>query len=140
MEAQRQLVHVHEGAVGEPAHRVHRHLGEHAVAQLRQRRHQDAHAAVGDRHRDRRGERPDQPVGGRDRRGAVAGERVGRPFEGEGHRDGRELGRKQQHHGAEHAQLQVAAVGRPDVGPQVDDGRQQRAAVRGYAWDSLSAG
>ena len=46
----------------EPAHRVHRHLGEHAVAQLRQHRHQDAHAAIGERHRDRRGDRPGQPA------------------------------------------------------------------------------
>ena len=36
MEAQRQLVHVLEGEDREPPHRVHRHLGEHAVAQLGQ--------------------------------------------------------------------------------------------------------
>ncbi len=98
--------------IGEPAHRVHRHLGEHAVAHLRQRRHQDAHAAIGDRHGDRRGEHPDQPVGGGDRRAALAGQRIGRPFEGEGNRDGGELGGEQQHHRAQHAQL-AGRAGRP---------------------------
>ena len=59
----------------------------------------------------------------RDRRACPAGKRIGRPFVGERNRDGRELGRQQQHHGADHAQLQVAPVGRPDIGPQMDDGR-----------------
>ena len=80
---------------------------------------------------DRRRERPSSQDRRRHRRGALAGQRVGRPFEGEGHRDGRELGGEQQHHGAQHAQLQVAAVGRPDIGPQVDHGLEQRAAVGG---------
>ena len=46
MEAQRQFVHVDEGEIGELAHRMHRHLGEDAVAPLRQHRHQHAHDAV----------------------------------------------------------------------------------------------
>ena len=65
----------------------------------------------------------------RDRRRALSDQRVRRPFEGERHRDRGELGGEQQHQRAEHAQLQVGAVGRPDVGPQVDHGAQERAAV-----------
>ena len=104
-----------------------------AVAQLRRHRHDDAHAAIGQSHHDRRGHGPDQPVVGADRGAALAGERVGRPFEGEGRDDGGELGEQQQHRGAEHAQLQVAPVRRPDIGPEVDDGGHQRAAVGGHA-------
>ena len=51
--------------------------------------------------------------------------------------NGGKLRRQQQHHGAEHAQFQIGAVGRPDVGPQVDDRREQRTAIRG-ACGSLS--
>ena len=131
MEAQRELMHVHESAIGKPAHRIHRHLGEQSVTQLRQRRHQDAHATIGNRHGDRRGHRPQQPVRCRDRRGAVTGERVGCPFVREGHRDGRELCGQQQDHGPDHPGLQVATVGRPDIGPEMDEGREQRAAVGG---------
>ena len=62
MEAQRQLVQMREGAHRKPAHRVHRHLAEQAVAQLRKRRHQDAHAAISNHHGDRHGQQPRQPV------------------------------------------------------------------------------
>ncbi len=119
VEAQRQLVHMHEGAVGEPAHRVHRHLGEHAVARLLEQRHQDAHAAIGNGHGDGHGNHPSEPIRGR--RAAGTGKRIGRPFECEGNRDRRELGCQQQRHGAKHPQLQVAAVGWPDIGPQMDE-------------------
>ena len=117
--------------IGEPAHRVHRHLGEDAVAHLGEHRHQDAHAAIGDRHQDRRGQHPGQPGRRRDRRTALPGQRVGRPLEGERHRDGGELGAQQQHHRDHDAQLQVAPVGRPDIGPQPTHRREQRAAVGG---------
>ena len=49
---------------------------------------------------------------GAHRRAALAGERVGRPFEGEGHRDGGELGGEQQHHRQRDAQL-AGRGGRP---------------------------
>jgi hypothetical protein len=71
MKAQRQKVHVLEGEDRQPSHRVHRHLGEHAVAKLRQPRHQDAHEAIGERHRDWRGDRPAKPRFGRDRGAAL---------------------------------------------------------------------
>ena len=103
MEAQRQQMHVLEGEHRQPPHRVHRHFGENAVAPLRQQPHDDAHAAIGERHHHRRGERPGEPIAGRNRRGAVAGERIGRPFEGEGHRHGGELGEEQQHGRENHA-------------------------------------
>jgi len=55
MKAQGQVMHVHESERREPAHRVHRHLGEHAVARLLEQRHQDAHATIGNGHGDGRG-------------------------------------------------------------------------------------
>ena len=127
MEAQRQLVHVIEGHDGETAHRVHRHLGEQAVAQLRQQRHQNAHAAVRHRHDDGNRRHPGQPGAARHR---LASESIGRPFEGERHRYGGELGGEQHHHRPYHPHLQVVAVGRPDVRPQIDQGLEQRSAFR----------
>ena len=85
MKAQRQLVHVDECQISEPAHRVHRHLGEDAVAPLREQRHQHAHAAVGERHDDRRRDQPHRPVRRAHRRLPCAGQRIDRPFEGERH-------------------------------------------------------
>ena len=132
MEAERELVHVLEGAVGEPAHRVHRHLRENTVAHLGEHRHQDAHAAIRDGHEDRRGEHPEQP-GGRGHRCAVLpGERIGRPFEGERHRDGRELGGQQKHHRSGDAKLEIAPIGRPEIGPQPTHDGEQRAALGGH--------
>ena len=141
MKAQRQQMHVLEGEHRQPPHRVHRHLGENAVAQLRQRRHQDAHAAIGQRHHHRRRQRPGDDVVGPERRGAVAGQRIGRPFEGERHRDGGELGGEQQHGREDHAVLQVAPVGRPDIGPQMGERAQHGAAVGGHlAFGALVVG
>ena len=132
MEAQRQLVHVLEGEEREPPHRVHRDLGEHAVAQLRERRHQDAHAAVGQRHRDRRGDRPGQPGVGRDRRAALPGQRIDRPFEGERHRDGRELGeRTAARSPSTTRRLQVARGRTARCRATAAAASQQRAAVGG---------
>jgi hypothetical protein len=98
MEAQRQLMHVLEGHQREIAHRVHRHLGEHAVARLSGQRHHDAGQTIGDC--------PDHPgdngpIGPRQIkwRTWLSGQRVGRPLEGERHRDGCELGDQQQRHG-----------------------------------------
>ena len=66
VEAQRQLVQVPEGAVGELAHRVLADRGEQHVAQLRQHHHQDAADAIGDDEEQRRhGEREWLSVAGR---------------------------------------------------------------------------
>ena len=124
MKAQRQQMHVLEGEKRKPAHRIHRHLGENAVAPLREHAHQDAHAAIGERHHHRRRQRPDEPVVGSDRRGTVARQRVGRPFESKRHRDGRELGDENQHGREQDTRLQIGTVGRPDIGPQVDQRRE----------------
>ena len=129
MKAQRQQMHVLEREHRQPPHRVHRHLGENAVAPLGEKRHDDAHAAIGERHHDRRRERPGEPIVRRHRRRAAAGERIGRPFEGERHRDGREFGEEQKHGRENDAALQVAPVRRPDIGPQVDQRGQQGPAV-----------
>ena len=127
MEAQRQFVHVDEGDVGELAHRMHRDAGEDAVAKLRQYRHQHAHRAVACGHQQGRCDQPQRPVRRFDGRGARAVERVDRPFEGERHDQRRELRDQQQHHRPDHAHLQVRAIARPDIGPQMyqrpDQGR-----------------
>ena len=133
MKAQRQQVHVLERAHGEPPHRVHRHLGEDRVARLGEQRHHHAHAAIGDRHHHRRRQRPGEDVVGTERRGAVTGERVGRPLEGERHRDRRELGGKYQQRGNPDAHLEVAPIGRPDVRPQMHERREQRVAAAAAA-------
>ena len=114
MEAQRELVHVLEGEHREPAHRIHRDLGEQAVARLGEQRHHDAHAAIGRGHRERHRHHPTPG-----RLVGLVDERVGRPFEGEGHRDGGELGREQQPERKQHPRLEVGPVRRPYVRPQV---------------------
>ena len=87
MKAQRQLVHVDEGDVGELAHRMHRDAGENAVAPLRQHRHQHAHCAVADGHQ-QAAMRSATASSSTASTGAVADavERIDRPFEGERHR------------------------------------------------------
>ncbi len=128
VEAQRQLMHVLEGADGEPPHRMHRHLGEQAVAKLRQRGHHDAHAAIGDGQGNRSRKHPCHPRIGSDRGASLPGQRVDCPFVGERDRDRGELGDQQQQGRLQHAELEVAPVGRPDIGPQVDERGHQRTA------------
>ncbi|MEH2571562.1 hypothetical protein V1272_000897 [Bradyrhizobium sp. AZCC 1708] len=120
MKAQRQFVHVNEGDVGEFAHRMHGDAGEDAVAKLRQHRHKHPHRAVACGHQQWRGDQPQHPVRGLDRCRAHAVERIDRPFEGERHRQRRELRREQQHHRPDDAHFQVRAVAGPDIGPQVN--------------------
>ena len=73
VKAQRQLMHVNEGAIGEFSDRMHRDLGEDAVAPLRQHRHQHAHRAVAQGHDQRRGDQPQRPVRRLHRSGIGAG-------------------------------------------------------------------
>ena len=77
MKAQREQMHVLEGEHRQPPHRVHRDLGENAVAPLRQHAHEDAHAAIGERHQHRRRQRPGEPVVG-DRSARCRGRRARR--------------------------------------------------------------
>ena len=117
MEAQGQQVHVLEGEHRQPPHRMHRDLGEQRVANLGDAGHQDAHAAIGRGHHDRRRNHDGEPGGA----GAVRlmGERIGRPFVGEGHRDGGELGGQEQAKRHQHALFEIGAVARPDIGPKL---------------------
>ena len=124
--AQRQLVHVHEGLVGEVTDGMLADAGKERVAQVVEQVHQDAADAIGDdqhdgngeQHRQTNRERPVAAGGGR------LGQRVGRPFVGVGHEHGDELG------GNEHAQrhhdpaLQVRPVARPHIGPHVAERRE----------------
>ena len=112
----------------QPAHRIHGHFGENAVAPLGEKTHQNARRAIGKSHHDRRRQGPSQPIVRRDRRCATPGERVGRPFESERHGDGGELGDKEQHGREDNARFEIAAIRRPNVRPKIDDRRHQIAA------------
>ena len=128
-----------EGEHCQAAHRMHRHLREDAIARLGQERHQNARAAIGDGQRKRRGEHPNDPraLAGR-RRAGGPGERVGRPFEGERHGDGRELRQHEQDERDHHASLEIAAIRRPDIRPQIDERRN--SPPPSGAMSGLSAG
>ena len=66
-----------------------------------------------------------------DRRARLAGERIGRPFEGEGTVMVASLAISSSTIAHEDPHFQVGAVGRPDIGPQPDQGAKQRALLRG---------
>ena len=128
MKAQRQLVHVDEGDVGELAHRMHRDAGENAVAPLRQYRHQHAHRAIADAS-SASGDAISHSVQFDASTGAeptpLSASIAHLKVNGTDQR--RDLRDQQQHHRPHHAHLQVRAVARPDIGPQVhqrpDQGR-----------------
>ncbi len=117
MKAQRQLVHVDEGAIGQLAHRMHRYASKDSVAPLGQDRHQYAQAAIAQGHDQGRGDYPQLPVRRLHRSGICAGQRVDRPFESERHRKRRQFGEQQQHHRPDHAHLEIGAIAGPDIGP-----------------------
>src|SRR5262249_16791105 len=56
------------------------------------------------------------------------GQRVGRPFEGERHGNGGELGKEKQHGREDDTRFEIAAIRRPNVRPKIDDRRHQIAA------------
>ena len=124
--AQRQIVHVHEGLVGEVAHRVLADAGEQRVAQVVEHVHQDAADAVGDDQHDGNGDERREADGERAAAagGGRRGERVGRPFVGVGHQNGDELGGDQDAERQNHPELEVRPVARPHVGPQVAQRRE----------------
>ena len=130
MKAQRQLVQVDEGAVGELADRVLPDAREERVAQLVQRGGDDAPDIVGEHQHHRPGNER-RHVGGRP---ALAGQRIGRPFEEIGHEHGDDLGGDERQEGDQHAPLQVRPVGRPHIGPEVPERRERAAAIRRDPW------
>ena len=123
-------MHVLEGEHRQPPHRVHRHLGENAVAPLRQ------HAPSGCACRHRRASSPPAPPAPRRANcwrpiGAVpwpASASVAH-LKVNGTAMVASLAAKISTVANTHASLQVAAVGRPDVGPQMEQRREQRRAV-----------
>ena len=143
VKAQRELVHMLEGAQRQLAHGVHGDLGEHALAHLHQQRHGDADSAVEHDRQHRRAREPRQcraagqvAAGGRD-------QRVRRPLERERHGDRDELRRQHERERKHDGGLQVRPVGRPDVGGQAFQhtpllGRQLEA--RGQAGERAAGG
>ncbi len=100
----------------QPAHGIHRHGGEYGVPALRQRGHEYAQGCVkqGERRRSR-----EKSGGGRSPVMNLR-QRVGRPFEGVGHGDGRKLGQRQQRQGEKDAPAQVGAAAWPDIGSELN--------------------
>ncbi len=120
--AQRQVVHVDEGLIGEIADGVLADAGEERVAQVVEHVHQDAADAVGDDQHDRNGDEHRQADCERAAAGAWLGQRVGRPFVGVGHQHGDNLGGDQNGQRQHDAELQVRPVARPHIGPQIAQG------------------
>ncbi len=135
MEAQRQAVQVHEGAVGELAHGVLADAGEQRVAQLVQPVEDDAAEIVAEHQHERRRQHERQVAW----RLALAGQRVGRPFVGIGHQHRDDLGDQQRGKRQHDAALQVGAVRRPHIGPEVQH-RRQRAPARRHLDRRVSHG
>ena len=114
-------MHVDESEIGELADRVHGDAGKNSVAPLGQHRHQHAQGAIAQGHDQRRGDQPQRPVRRLYGSGVRAGQGVDRPFEGEGHRQGRDLGEQQEHDRPDHAHFQIEAIAGPDIRPQVHE-------------------
>ena len=134
--AERQLVHVDERDVGEIPDRVLADLCEQRVSEVVEHVHQDAADAVGDDQHDRDGENRGEANG----RGSVGsgdhvGHRVGRPLVGVGDENGDDLGGDQNAEGETDTPLQVGAVRRPHVRPQLGERDEHRLAPhRHRAW------
>ena len=114
MKAQRQVVQMLEHFDRQSAHCVHGDCREQAVTALLGERHQDAQDPVKSGQR----RRSDQNTRQRDRiQGQLVGDRIGRPLVGIGNGDREQFREQHQRDGEKYAQLQIRAVGWPDVRP-----------------------
>ena len=127
MEAQRKLVHVDEGAVGKLAHGVLPDLCKQRVPQLVEGQLRHTHEIVGNDQHHRR----DQEGGNIVRCRKLAPKRVGRPFEEIRHQHEHQLGDHEKHRRPNDAHLQVQPIGRPHIGPEIEEGPQHRAFGNG---------
>ena len=130
MEAQRQLVHVDEGLVGELADRMLADAGKQCVTQLVEANLQDPGEIIEDDKRDGAEQEGRQKTCHID----PAIQRIGRPFEEIGDEDQDKLRDDQEDGGPDHPHLQIEAVGRPHVGPEVDQGLHWVAVVGRYCF------
>ena len=112
MEGKRELVQVAEGFVGKLAHRALAHLREDGIAHLGEDHHEDAAHAIGQHHEDRHREQCHLDT-------RLGGERIGCGLEGVGRHHRHELGGHQQQHGDDHADLEIHAPHRPEIGHQM---------------------
>ena len=117
-------MHMHEDVICEALDRMHGDGGEQCVARLRQQRIDDAQQAVENREAYRAREH------GRDRLGALVGDRVGRPFEGIGHRRVDQLANQQQNEGEQHPPFQIGPALGPNIGPQMRDRPEQTGVLQ----------
>ncbi|MNL38623.1 hypothetical protein D3C87_1608510 [compost metagenome] len=127
MKAQRQLVHVHEGLVGELPDRMLADAGKQCVAQLVEPRLQQAREVVGKHQHDRAAQELRQEA----QRIRLVVQRVRRPFEEIGNEDQDDLGNHQDDRRPDDPKLQIGPVGRPHIGPQIDDGAKRIARIGG---------
>ena len=125
VKAQRQAVHMLEGPPGEAAHGMQGDAREEPFAHLRQHHHENAHEPVEKGERERPSERDAEDDVGHARAFRGARERIGRPFEGERHRDGDELGDDRQAERSDDTQLEVEPVRWPEIRPQPHHGDEQ---------------
>ncbi|MNH98482.1 hypothetical protein D3C73_512040 [compost metagenome] len=127
MEAQRKLVHVHEGLMGKLAHCMLADRGKQGVAQLVQAHLQDAGEIVGDD----QNHGAEQEGRKKARHIQLAVQRIGRPFEEIGNREKHQLGEDEEERGPEHPRLEVRTPRGPHIGPQVDECSEWIAVIRG---------
>ena len=126
VEAQRQVMHVHERFVRELAHRILPDAGKKRVAQLVKPSLKQAHQIVGDD----KCRRHQQEIRQRRWRRMVAGQCVGRPFEEIGYGNQHQLGNDEIDGRPDDTRAQIAALRRPHIGLQVEQGPQSRAGGR----------
>ena len=125
MEAQRQLVHVHEGLEGELAHRILADAGKQRVAQLVERQLDQPRQVIGDDQRDGAGQQ-------RRKTGVEIGlavQRIGRPLEEVGDEQQYELGNEEVNRSPDDPHLEIRATCWPHVGPQIEQ-RPQEVGIR----------
>lgn len=126
METQRKPVHVHEGTIGELAHRMLADAGKQQIAQLVEPDLDQPRQIIGDdqRHRAEQ-EGRNQPC-----HVELAVQRIRRPFEEIGNRDQHQLGDDEEHGCPDHPHLQVPPALWPHIGPEIDQGLGRIAGIR----------
>ena len=115
MKAQRKLMQMPEGAVGELAHGVLGNHGEPHVAELREQHHQHAAHAIGDDQHGGDGGEAERREPGDFARARLAGEEVDDRLVGDRHGERDRLGDHERQKREHHPHAEIGAIGRPDI-------------------------
>ncbi len=127
MEAQRQLMHVHEGLVGELAHRILPDACKQGVAQLVEPPLRQPGDIIGQHQHHRRQKRCRDVT----RCIELIVERIRRQLEGIRHAQKHDLRQNQKQRGHANPTLQIRPVRWPDIGPQIADRFERIARISG---------